>query len=104
MCFLGGEPFYQYEFLFELCSKIDKPIGIYTGYDYDEIINKFSNIISLNNVIFLKTGKYEKNLRMNDEYPITKNQIVYLKLRDVWKKYTHRKIIDIINELANLSI
>ena len=28
VCFLGGEPFFQNKFLYELCKKITKPIGI----------------------------------------------------------------------------
>ena len=42
VCFLGGEPFYQPEFLETLCRTINKPIGIYTGNDFGVIKKKYS--------------------------------------------------------------
>lgn len=98
-CFLGGEPFFQPDFLFNLCSNISKPIGIYTGFTFDTINTKFHHIISLPNVKFLKTGCYDEALLKSDEFPITTNQEVYLKYPpvlqnepNVWAKCPHRAI------------
>jgi len=92
VCFLGGEPFFQHEFLFNLCSCIQKPIGIYTGNDFDVISQKYSHIISLPNVKFLKTGRYMRELSIEEEFPITSNQQIYLKKNNIWSKCSGRNI------------
>lgn len=85
VCFLGGEPFYQTEFLHNMCTQIQKPIGIYSGNDFNIISDKYSHIISLQNVKFLKTGRYIKELTVEHEFPITSNQEVYLKKDNNWQ-------------------
>ena len=92
VCFLGGEPFYQKNFLLELCKKIKKPIGIYTGYDFTKITQLFSDVIDIKNILFLKTGKFEIENIVENEYPITKNQIVYVKNNLLWEKCYGRSI------------
>jgi anaerobic ribonucleoside-triphosphate reductase activating protein len=95
VCFLGGEPFYQHEFLFELCLGISKPIGIYTGYELDELKLKFPNILNIDNVKFLKTGKYVYQLTQIDEFPITSNQKIFTKQNNDWILCEHRNVDDI---------
>lgn len=99
VCFLGGEPFFQEEFLFSLCEKISKPIGIYTGNNYDVVNSKYNKIIDLPNVKFLKTGMFDLELIKNNEFPITSNQHVYLKNNNKWTRCTERTISSISNEI-----
>jgi anaerobic ribonucleoside-triphosphate reductase activating protein len=102
VCFLGGEPFYQPNFLFSLCSQISKPIGIYTGYDYESVIVKFSHILSLPNVHFLKTGKFIPTLINDIEYPITSNQHIYLKFNNCWNLCSSRNIREVTTKIITL--
>jgi anaerobic ribonucleoside-triphosphate reductase activating protein len=95
VCFLGGEPFFQSEFLYNLCYYIKKPIGIYTGNDFDIVCQKYSDILSLPNVKFLKTGKYDQKLIVKNEFPITSNQHIYLKENDIWSKCLDRNFVSI---------
>lgn len=99
VCFLGGEPFYQPEILFDLCKKIDKPIGIYTGYNFDDVSKKFEHIINIPNVLFLKTGKFDMEELCATEFPITANQCVYLKKSNIWKKCAYRTIAGVSTEI-----
>lgn len=99
VCFLGGEPFYQHKFLFELCSRITKPIGIYSGYDFTNLTHKFENIINIENVKFLKTGTFDIENIVKSEFPITKNQEVYLKKNNIWALCPHRNIHDVAREI-----
>lgn len=92
VCFLGGEPFYQHDFLFEICKKIYKPIGIYTGYDFTKLTQRFSHIINIENVLFLKTGLFDVKNIIKNEFPITKNQEVYIKYNNTWNKCNYRTI------------
>jgi len=102
VCFLGGEPFYQSEFLFELCKKIEKPIGIYTGNEFGIVNDKYKNIIDLPNIKFLKTGRYDLNLIKQNEFPITSNQNVYLKINNQWKICPERTIENITKYIQSL--
>lgn len=106
VCFIGGEPFYQPQFLFEICHQIDKPIGIYTGNDYNILIQHpiYQKIISLPNVLFLKTGRFIDELMNIDEYPITKNQQVRLKIDNEWVFIPSRNIQDIQKRIRDLNI
>lgn len=90
VCFLGGEPFYQPEFLYELCKNINRPIGIYTGNDYKMLTKKYKQIIDIKNVKFLKTGRFDMKLIMENEFPITSNQHVYIKKNNEWNMCTER--------------
>lgn len=102
VCFLGGEPFYQSDFLYELCKKINKPIGIFTGNDFDILCEKYIEIISLENIKFLKTGRFIENLVKNNEFPISSNQQVYLKHDDIWKLQKSRSVTDISKKINNI--
>lgn len=103
VCFLGGEPFFQYEFLYELCKNITKPIGIYTGNNFDVICDKHMNILELPNVKFFKTGVYDENKIITGEFPITSNQRVYVKnIDDFWIMVKSRNINDVSKILANI--
>lgn len=104
VCFIGGEPFYQPQLLYNLCSRITKPIGIYTGNNYSTLLLQYSEIIQLSNVKFLKTGKYISQLTNELEYPITTNQKVHLKYNNNWIEIFERTtqvISDKINLLDN---
>lgn len=90
VCFLGGEPFFQSKYLFELCKKITKPIGIYTGNDFTFLTHTHKNIINIPNVNFLKVGRFEIENIIKDEFPITSNQDVYLKNNNSWEKCNNR--------------
>lgn len=102
VCFLGGEPFYQSDFLYELCKNITKPIGIYTGNTFEVVCQKYQNIIDLPNVKFIKTGKFEINKIVDIEFPITSNQIVYTKINNNWVKCESRDLKIISNMLRNI--
>lgn len=99
VCFLGGEPFFQENFLYDICKKISKPIGIYTGNDFEITLHRYAHIIGLPNVKFLKTGKYIKELTCAGEFPITSNQKVYLKKNNIWTKCESRNTNDIGAEI-----
>jgi anaerobic ribonucleoside-triphosphate reductase activating protein len=101
VCFLGGEPFYQPNFLFQLCKNISKPIGIYTGYELDELIIKFPSILSLDNVKFIKTGRYMYNLTNINEFPITSNQKIFTKHNNEWILCNDRNISRIENFMSS---
>lgn len=100
VCFLGGEPFEQPEFLFNLCSNISKPIGIYTGNTFDILTKKYSKIIELPNIKFLKTGKFMINLMNDIEFPITSNQMVFLKSNNKWISSECRNISGVSREIS----
>ena len=102
VCFLGGEPFYQSDFLYHLCHQITKPIGIYSGYDFNVLQNKYKHIIDLPNVKFLKAGKFMIHLLNDIEFPITSNQKVYLKKENTWIECQYRDISLISNEIILL--
>ena len=106
VCFLGGEPFYQPEFLFEVCKKIEKPIGIYTGNDYHMLLNNelYQNIIDLPNVLYLKTGRFLENLVTIEEYPITKNQEVRVKCNGLWNLVQTRKLEEVSQVVQNIRL
>lgn len=103
VCFLGGEPFFQYDFLLNLCKNINKSIGIYTGNSIDTIFEKYPEILSLDNVKFIKTGKYIELLKCNNEFPITSNQMVYVKKNNDWVLCHSRNINEISIELENIN-
>jgi organic radical activating enzyme len=103
VCFLGGEPLFQSDFLFELCKNISKPIGIYTGNDFDTLTKNYKHIIDLSNVKFLKTGKYIFELTKINEYPITSNQKIRIKLNNEWNLCSSRDIHQISEILENFS-
>jgi len=105
VCFLGGEPFFQPEFLLNICQKITKPIGIYTGNNYDEIINNqiYTQIINLTNVLYIKTGRFDEELITIDEYPITKNQEVRIKYQDKWLLIKSREINTVSKIVQNMA-
>ena len=102
VCFLGGEPFCQSEFLYELCKNISKPIGIYTGYDFDDVNKKFLDIINIQNVVFLKTGKFEVDLYRNNEFPISSNQKIYLKQNGCWSMCKNRDVQSLIDDVKKI--
>lgn len=102
VCFLGGESFYQPEFLFNLCQNIHKPIGIYTGNDFETLRNQYQKIIDLPNVKFLKTGRFMINLMKDIEFPITSNQKVYLKKENKWSICPFRDITSIASEIKKI--
>lgn len=102
VCFLGGEPFFQSSFLKILCEHLDKPIGIYTGYNYHELYDKFNDIINIKNIKFLKTGKYVKQLVKEGEFPISSNQISYYKKNDIWNKIETRNNNDVAEILQDI--
>ena len=79
VCFLGGEPFFQYNFLLNMCKHINKPIGIYTGNTFSHISEKYHEILNIDNVKFIKSGLYIDKLTAKNEFPITSNQEVHLK-------------------------
>jgi organic radical activating enzyme len=100
VCFLGGEPFYQHEFLLELCKKIVRPIGIYTGNNYEYVSNNYKEIIGLPNILFLKTGRFKIEMMDVEEFPITKNQEVYLKKNGEWELCESRTIDGVSLEIG----
>lgn len=102
VCFLGGDPLFQSEFLYEICRNINKPIGIYTGYDYDMVLQKFGHIILLPNVLFLKCGRYEKKLLTIEQFPITSNQKLYLKYSNEWHQCPYTDIPKIVLEVKKI--
>ena len=55
----GGEPFFQFDALFEFIKKLEGfDICLYTGLEFEEIPNEIFPYIS-----FLKVGKYKKEFR-----------------------------------------
>ena len=102
VCFLGGEPFIQSKFLFNICQRIHKPIGIYTGNDFETLQGKYRKIIDLPNVKFLKTGRFVIDLMKDNEFPITSNQKVYLKKENKWSVCSFREIALIASEIKKL--
>lgn len=62
----GGDPLYQYDKTLELCKAIkssdiaNNNIWLYTGYTYDEIKERFKEILNYVDVII--DGKYDENL------------------------------------------
>lgn len=99
VCFLGGEPFNQPEFLFNICQNIHLPVGIYTGNDFEELQNHYQKILDLQNVKFLKTGRFVMDLIKDIEFPITSNQKVYLKKNEKWSVCHMRDIPSIASEI-----
>lgn len=102
VCFLGGEPFNQPEFLYNLCQSTNKPIGIYTGNDFETLQNQYQKIINLPNVKFLKTGRFVIDLMKDIEFPITSNQKVYMKKENKWSVCSFREITLIASEIKKL--
>jgi len=84
VCLLGGEPLFQPEFVYELCKKLEHNIGIYSGYDFDIIKVKYSNIINLPNVKYIVAGQYIQELEVMDRYPLTLNKKIYYKKDNEW--------------------
>jgi pyruvate-formate lyase-activating enzyme len=105
VCFLGGEPFYQPEFLYNICCKTIKPVGIYTGNDYNGLISNplYTDIINLPNVLYLKTGRFAEELLMQNEYPITKNQEVRLKQDGTWTLIKSRTVNDVSKSVESVT-
>jgi anaerobic ribonucleoside-triphosphate reductase activating protein len=105
VCFLGGEPFYQSEFLFEICKKINKPIGIYTGNEYHTLLNTplYQSIVALPNVLYLKTGRFLDKLVTIEEYPVTKNQEVRIKCDGVWTVVQTRKLGEVSHIVQSIT-
>lgn len=102
VCFLGGEPFNQPEFLFNICQNINKPIGLYTGNDFETLQKQYKKIIDLPNIKFLKTGRFMIDLMNDIEFPITSNQQVYLKKEGCWSLCQFREINLVTTEIKNL--
>jgi len=86
--FSGGDPFFQYEFLFDVINKLNKKICIYTGNEFEHLQNNFNNILNNKNVKLIKCGKYDINNLSNDiENLVSKNQYFMKKNKfDIWKK------------------
>lgn len=104
VCFLGGEPLCQYDFLLNLCKQINKPIGIYTGNTFSCISKKYPELLSIDNVKFIKSGQYISTLTKINEFPITSNQEIHLKYNTNWYKCVPRNIGQISNEITNLDL
>jgi len=57
----GGDPFYQPEALEYLISNINTNIWVYTGFNYEYLLNKYKNILQYIDV--LVDGPYIESLR-----------------------------------------
>jgi anaerobic ribonucleoside-triphosphate reductase activating protein len=84
----GGEPFLYPEelndFILEV-KKINLNIWVYTGYIYEDLLQKDKNILNMiNNIEVIVDGKYNKNLK----YPTKK-----------FRGSNNQRIIDVQNSL-----
>lgn len=89
---LGGEPFQQnlnelYEFIMAL-KELNKPIFIWSGYTYEELLNISPNIIS--NIDYLIDGKYIDELK---DYKLYLRGSSNQRIIDVQKSLQANKII-----------
>lgn len=85
----GGEPFLQYSELFDLVKKIrletNLDIMVYTGFEYDFLLNKHGNeIFPLIDILI--DGEYIKDRNNNNMYRGSDNQNIYF-FTDKYKKF-----------------
>ena len=96
---LGGEPFDQYRdidmlyLLTRLKFEVGKPIWVWTGYTYEQILNNRYGTKMLNYIDILIDGKFEEDKKdLNLKYRGSSNQRVI----DVKSSLTQEKIIKIL--------
>ena len=68
ICILGGEPFQQdldimSTFLRRLKKEVNKPIWVWTGYVFDEIVDDIKKAVLLRYIDVLIDGRFEVNKR-----------------------------------------
>lgn len=93
---LGGEPFDQYRdidmlyLLTRLKFEVGKPIWVWTGYTYEQILNNKYGVKMLNYIDILIDGKFEEDKKdLNLKYRGSSNQRVI----DVKSSLKQEKII-----------
>lgn len=88
---LGGEPFNQPPeemllFLQNLKTKVNKPIYLWTGYDFEFIPSKYLECLKYIDMIV--TGKFIEELRdLNLLYRGSSNQAIYKKVNDSFELF-----------------
>ena len=87
---LGGEPFHQppteiLSFLKNVKQQTNKPIYLWTGYDFENIPNQYKECLQYINIIIC--GRFIEELK---DYTLkwcgSRNQVVYRKEGNIWKK------------------
>ncbi|KAJ3081006.1 hypothetical protein HK102_002644 [Quaeritorhiza haematococci] len=82
LCFQGGEPLDQSEFVEQLIKDVDGRfrISIYTGYSSRVVFRKHgSGLLANDNVRMLKCGKFMRERRVHGKFLATTNQQVFVK-------------------------
>ena len=92
----GGEPFDQPEALEYLLKKLKlngfKDILVYTGYEYEEIKDKYKNILKYIDVLI--SGRFLEGLETEYIWKGSDNQKMYIfnkKLEKIYNKYKKKK-------------
>lgn len=91
----GGEPFYQpnalYELLLNIRFKFDD-ILIYSGYKFEDLVEKHSKIFGLIDVLI--DGPFKKELPTNKIYKGSKNQRMFIFNKNLIELYSNYMSID----------
>ncbi|RUM60821.1 MAG: radical SAM protein [Persephonella sp.] len=92
----GGEPFDQSEALEYILKKLKKnnfnDILVYTGYEYDELIKKYKNILDYIDVLI--AGRFIEGLESKYIWKGSENQKMYIfnkKLEKIYNDYKKKK-------------
>jgi organic radical activating enzyme len=87
ICFQGGEPLDQSEYVIQVIRLLDPRfhIAIYTGYNFNIAFKKYFALMDLPNVRMLKAGPYINVKRIHDKFLATSNQKLFVKTINVWE-------------------
>lgn len=105
VCFQGGEPFDQPDFLYTIIKNIKKNVCIFTGYSHNIVFHKYNQILDLPNVKMVKTGNYISSKKIQNKFLATTNQKVYLKQDEEFILFNWKEDINnqnFIKEIENI--